>query len=147
VARPEARVDDARLGHRKENARFGDAEVSDDDRSVVQLVHRLGHEERNEELAGDHRFDGNALRHDELVEVRVLLERDESSHAVPRELGRRRDHLVDDARFLRARESTEERAAADAHEPAADVVLEDDHHDEDDRRQERGEQIEERDER
>ena len=37
---------------------------------------------------------------DELVEVRVLLEADERAHAVARELGRRGDDLVDDARLL-----------------------------------------------
>jgi hypothetical protein len=40
----------------------------------------------------------------------------------------------------------EEGARADAHQPAADVVLEDDDDDEDDRREERREQIEEGDE-
>ena len=87
----------------------------------------------------------DALRHHELVEVGVLLEGDERAHAVARELGRRGHHLVDDPRLLRARESAEKGAAAHAHEPAADVVLEDDHHDEDDRREQRREQVEERD--
>ena len=106
------------------------------------LFSALGHEERDEELALHRRVDGRALPDDELVEVRVLLEGDERAHAVAGELGRRGDHLVDDARLLLPRQPAEERARADAHEAAADVVLEDDDDDEDDRREQRREQVE-----
>ena len=49
-----------------------------------------------------------------------------------RELGRGGDDFVDDARLLLTRHSREERARADAHEAATDVVLEHDDDDEDD---------------
>ena len=84
----------------KKTPGLGDAQVPDDDRAVVQLVHALGDEEADEQLALHRRVDGGALPHHELVEVGVLLEADERAHAVARELGRRRDHLVDDARLL-----------------------------------------------
>ena len=74
---------------------------------------------------------------DELVEVRVLLERDERADPVARELRRGGHDLVDDLGLLLPREPAEEGARAHAHEPAADVVLEDDDDDQDDRRQER----------
>ena len=53
-----------------------------------------------------------ALPDDELVEVRVLLEADERAHAVARELGRRGDDLVDDARLLLPRRAPPKNARA-----------------------------------
>jgi hypothetical protein len=147
MARSEAGVDDARFGHREKDARLGDAKVTDDDGAVVQLVDRFRNEERNEKLARDRRFDGDSLGHHELVEIRVLLEGDERAHAMPCKLGGRGHHFVDDTRLLGARESAEKGAAADAHEPAADVVLKNDHHDQNDRREQRRQKIEQRNER
>ena len=93
------------------------AQIADDDRAVVQLVHRLGHEQRDQQLARDRGVDVDALRDHELVQVRVLLEGDEGAHAVARELGRSGHHLVDHARLLRAREAAQEGAAAHTHQP------------------------------
>ena len=74
VARAERLVEDLRVGHREEDAGLGDAQVADDDGAVVQLVQALGHEQADEQLALHRRVDRRALPHDELVEVRVLLE-------------------------------------------------------------------------
>ena len=134
VTRPERLVEDLRVGHREEDARLRDAEVPDDDGAVVELVQALREKQADEELPLHRRVDRRPLPHHELVQVRVLLEGDEGAHAVARELRRRRHDLVDRLGLLLPREPSEDRPRADAHEPAADVVLEDHDDDEDDRR-------------
>ena len=105
------------------------------------LLTPSGHEETDEQLALNGGVDRRALGNDELVEVGLLLEADEGPHAMARELRGRRHDLFDDLRLLLSRETPEERLRADAHEAAADVVLEHDHHHEDDRREEGREQV------
>ena len=126
-----------RVRHREKDARLRDAQVADDDGAVVELVQALRDEEADEELALHRRVDGRPLPDDELVEVRVLLERDERADAVSGKLRRGGDDLVDDLRLLLPRRARQEGARADAHEAAPDVVLEDDDDDQDDRREQR----------
>src|SRR6185503_255372 len=125
---------------------LGDPEVSHDYRAVVQLVHRLGDEQGHQKLARDRGVDRVTLVHShELVEVRVLLERDDGADAVPREIGRGIHDLVYYLGLLRASEAREPRAATDALQTAADVVLEHDHDQQDAARNQRAEDGQHRD--
>ncbi len=146
MARAELAIEPARFGHGEEHACALDLQIADDHRAVVQLVHRLRVEERDEQLASHGRAHLHALAARELEQVGVLLEGDDRADAVARELGHRGDDLVDDARLLELAAAAEPGAPTHAHERAPDVVLEDDDHHEDDRREHVLQQAQQRDE-
>ena len=139
-------VEDAAVGHREEHAGLGDAEIADDDRAVVQLVHALRHEERDEELAltarrargpwhatNSSRFASCSKQMSAPMRWRASSVAAATTSSIT-------------LRLLLARHAAEERARAHAHEAAPDVVLEHDDDDEDDAREQRDQEVEQGDE-
>jgi hypothetical protein len=130
MAGPERLVENLGVRHRKENSGLRDPQVSDNDRSIVQLVQAFGDEQAHEQLSLNRGVDPRSLSNDELVEVRVLLERNDRSDAMPRQVCGRCHHFVNGFRFLLPRKTAEEGARANTHQAATNVVLEDDDDDE-----------------
>jgi hypothetical protein len=102
VPRAEAVIEDLGVRHREEHAGARDLQVADEHGAVVQLVHRLRHEQADEQLARHDAVEHDALALRELEHVGVLLEGDDRAHAVAGQLGRGGHDLVDHAR-LRSR--------------------------------------------
>ncbi len=136
MARPERAVAGRGAGEREERAGLPDATVADDHGPVVHGVLEARDEDGVEQLLRDVGIeDGSVL--DEFVELRPSLEDHDGADALVRERGGGLDHFLDDGRLLRRALAPEEGPAADAHQSAADVVLEEDDDDQDEVGQDR----------